>query len=252
MQTSSGDRRYPSPKPFRRSSNQNIRTNQQPDQSRFGKKPLPARQPQREQSRPVPNFAPRNPDAKVTNDMQVTDGKYKGVQLTSTASPKIRPTARRVREVLFETLGRRIRFARFLDLCAGAGTVGIEAISRGAALGTFVERSAKMCHFIRLNLEACEISIGHGEIVNLEVTPFLKRIAARKRDWDIIYYDPPYEADYEEVLQFFARGVGIREKGGVLVIEHPAEMFFPQKLGVLERRKVVREGETALSFYERG
>lgn len=246
----SSDRRRPPAKPLRRSPNPSNRSNQ-PDQTRFGRRPQPPAQQQREQHRPVPNFSPRNPDAKITNDMQVTDGKHKGVQLTSTVSPKIRSTARRIREVLFETLGRRVRFARFLDLCAGSGTVGIEAISRGAQLGTFVERSAKMCHFIKLNLGACDISLGHGEIVNLEVVPFLKRIATRRREWDVIYYDPPFEADYEEVLQFFARGIGIRKKGGVLVVEHPAEMFFPQVLGVLERRKVVREGETALTFYER-
>jgi 16S rRNA (guanine(966)-N(2))-methyltransferase RsmD len=245
----SRDRRQPQAKPFRRSINQNTRNNSQ-DQPRFGKKPQT--QTSREPSRPVPNFSPRNPDAKVTNDMQVTDGKYKGVQLTSTASPKVRLTARRVREVLFEILSKRVRFARFLDLCAGSGIVGIEAVSRGASLCTFLERSAKMCHFINLNLQACQISLGHGEIVNLEAAPFLKRMAAREREWDIIFYGPPYEADYDEVLQFFARGVGIREKGGVLIIEHHAEMFFPEKLGVLERRRVMHEGDTTLTFYERG
>lgn len=193
----------------------------------------------------------RRPEIKITNDMQVTDGKHKGIQMLSTASPKVRPTARRVREALFKSLGRRTRFARFLDLCAGSGAVGIEALSRGALLCTFVERSAKMCHFIKKNLESCEICAGHGDVLMLEAVPFLKRMEMRRRQWDVVYFDPPYEANYDEVLEFFARGVAIRQ-GGVLVIEHHAEMFFPPKIGKLNRRRVVREGDTALSFYERG
>lgn len=196
-------------------------------------------------------FFPRFPDLKVTDDMQVTDGKHRGLQLKSTLSPKVRPTARRIREALFGTLNKRVRFSRFLDLCAGSGAVGVEAISRGALLGTFVERSAKMCHFIEQNLKTCEICKGHGEIHQIEISPFLKRAAKRKRCWDIIYFDPPYQADYDEVLSFFARGKCINERGGIFIIEHHADMFFPPEMGVLTRRKVVIEGECALTFYER-
>lgn len=197
-------------------------------------------------------FQCEQPEIKITNDMQITDGKHRGRQLQSTASPKVRPTARRIRELLFQTLGKRIKFARFLDLCAGSGAVGVEAISRGAALCTFVERSAKMCHFIKLNLDACKVCpTGHGEICEIEVVPYLKRMAARRRVWDLIYFDPPYQTDYDEVLKFFQTGACVRKAGGVLVIEHPAEMFFPPTLGVLVRRKVVSEAETALTFYER-
>jgi 16S rRNA (guanine966-N2)-methyltransferase len=231
------------PRPPRFDSGQRVNHNNRP--------PYPPRQ----SAAPPPStpraFLPRQPEIKITNDMQITDGKYRGLQLKSTLSPKVRPTARRVREALFKILGKRIRFARFLDLCAGCGIVGIEAISRGALLGTFVERSGKMCHFIEENLKTCEISLGHGEIVNLECVPFLKRMAQRRRVWDVVYFDPPYEADYEEVLQFFARGACLRQDGGILVIEHHAEMFFPQTVGCLERRRVIREGDTALTFYER-
>ena len=237
-------------RPFRRNDNFPAR------QPRFGgAKPPPDR---RDARRPPPHrdqtpkaFFPRQPEIKITNDMQVTDGKFRGFQLQSTLSPKVRPTARRVREALFKVLGKRTRFARFLDLCAGCGAVGVEAISRGVLLGTFVERSAKMCGFIRQNLKTCEICTGHGEIFQIETVPFLKRMATRRRVWDIVYFDPPYQADYDEVLQIFAQGKCLNPKGGILVVEHHAEMFFPQTLGCLQRRKVVREGDTALTFYER-
>jgi 16S rRNA (guanine966-N2)-methyltransferase len=208
---------------------------------------------------PRKNFLPRGKQAepwkklekpKVYDEMQVTDGKHRGKFLTSTASPKVRPTARRIREVMFRLIFRRVRAGRFLDLCAGSGAVGIEAISRGALLCTFVERSAKMCSFIKKNMQACGIKEGHGEVCEIEVMPFLKRMAKRRRFWDVVYYDPPYDTNYDEVLDCLKRGVAIKP-GGLLVIEHHAEMFFPEKIGVLKRWRVITQGETALSFYER-
>ncbi len=190
------------------------------------------------------------PLPRIVSDMQVTDGKHRGKYLQSTASDKVRPTARRIREVMFRILYRRIRAGRFLDLCAGGGMVGIEAISRGAIIGTFVERSAKMCAFIKKNLEACGIKEGHGEIHEIEVVPFLKKMAKRRRRWDVVYFDPPYDSNYEEVLAYFSRGI-VLKPGGVLVIEHPAEMFFPEKFGVMQRWRVLVQGDTSLSFYER-
>lgn len=187
---------------------------------------------------------------RIVSDMQVTDGKHRGKYLKSTESPKVRPTARRIREVMFRILYRRVKAGRFLDLCAGAGTVGIEAISRGALISTFVERSAKMCSFIKKNLQSLGIKEGHGEVFESEVVPFLKKMAKRKRQWDVVYFDPPYDSDYDEVLNYFSRGVGLKQRG-VLVIEHHAEMFFPEKIGVMHRWRVVVQGETALSFYDR-
>ena len=187
---------------------------------------------------------------RIVSDMQVTDGKHKGKYLQSTVSPKVRPTARRIREVAFKILYRRIRAKRFLDLCAGCGTVGIEAISRGAIIATFVERSAKMCSYIKKNLTTCGIKEGHGEVVEMEVAPFLKKMWKRRRFWDVVYFDPPYNANYDEVLKYLSRGATVTP-GGILVIEHHSEMFFPEKIGVMKRFRVVVQGETTLSFYER-
>ncbi len=187
---------------------------------------------------------------RIVSDLQITDGKHIGKYLKTSESPSVKPTIRRIREVMFRILIRKVRAGRFLDLCSGAGTMGIEAISRGALIGTFVERSAKMCSFIRKNLETLEIKLGHGEIFELEVVPFLKRMEKRRRYWDVVYYDPPYDADYDEVLEYFKRGAVIRQ-GGVLVIQHHVEMFFPENMGGLRRWKVVVEGESAISFYER-
>jgi 16S rRNA G966 N2-methylase RsmD len=72
----------------------------------------------------------------------------------------------------------------------------------------------------------------------------------RRRFWDVVYFDPPYDTNYDEVLDYLKRGVAIKP-GGLLLIEHHAEMFFPEKIGVLKRWRVVTQGDTALSFYER-
>ncbi|MDQ6785879.1 MAG: 16S rRNA (guanine(966)-N(2))-methyltransferase RsmD [Acidobacteriota bacterium] len=217
-------------------------------------------QPQNERFQPKGRFAPKGknfkpwekerPLPRIVSEMQVTDGKHRGKYLESTTSTKVRPTARRIREVMFRVLHRRVRAGRFLDLCAGSGMVGIEAISRGALICTFVERSAKMCSFIKKNLESCGIKQGHGEVVEIEVVPFLKQMHKRRRFWDVVYFDPPYDSNYDEVLSYFSRGAALKPQG-VLVVEHPAEMFFPEKFGVMSRWRVLVQGETALSFYER-
>lgn len=187
---------------------------------------------------------------KIVSDMQVTDGKHAGKYLTSTASPKVRPTMRKLRETMLKIVMRRIRGGRFLDLCAGSGAVGFEAISRGALLGTFVERSAKMCSFIKKNMEALSVKEGHAEVFEIEVVPFLKQMAKRRRFWDVVFLDPPYDTNYDEILKYLSRGVCIKPKG-MLIIEHHAEMFFPENLGILKRWRVIIEGDSALSFYDR-
>jgi 16S rRNA (guanine966-N2)-methyltransferase len=198
------------------------------------------------------NFKPWERDNKprIVSDMQVTEGKHRGKHLTTTSSPKVHPTARRLRETMFKILFRRVRAGRFLDLCAGCGMVGIEAISRGALIGTFVERSAKMVSYVKKNLAACGIKEGHGEVVEMEVVPFMIKMSKRRRFWDVVYFDPPYDSSYEEALKYFARGATIKPNG-VLVIEHHSDMFFPEKIGVLKRWRVIIQGESAISFYER-
>lgn len=208
----------------------------------FGKKPYGAKKkkPWEMENRPP-----------IVSDMQITEGKHRGKYLKTGASEKVKPTARRIREVMFRIMFRRIRAKRFLDLCAGCGMMGIEAMSRGALLGTFIERSAKMCSYIRKNMESVGIKEGHGEVIEMEVAPFLKQMKKRHRYWDVVYFDPPYDTDYDEILRWFAKGAAVAPNGGNLVIEHPAEMFFPEQLGVLTRWRVIVQGNTALSFFER-
>lgn len=128
--------------------------------------------------------------------------------------------------------------------------IGIEAVSRGALIGTMVERRARMCSLITKNLGKCEIKEGHGELFAMEAVPFLKQMGKRRRKWDIVYFRPVYSEDYDGVIAYLKRGTPL-EKGGALVIGHHSEMEFPEEMGVLKRWRVVTEGDDALSFYSR-
>lgn len=223
-------------------------------QNRDGKYP-----PRNDRFQPRGRFAPKGKPLKpwekinktrIVSDLQITDGKHRGKYIENSTSPKARLTARRIREVMFKILFRRVRAGRFLDLCAGSGMVGIEAISRGALIGTFVERSAKMCSFIKKNLASCGIKDGHGEVVEMEFAPFMKKMSKRRRFWDVVFFDQPYDESYEEALTYFARGITLKPHG-VLVIEHHSDKFFPEKIGVLKRWRIIIQGDSAISFYER-
>src|SRR6185503_14486621 len=129
--------------------------------------------------------------------MRVIAGEYKGRKLKSPPSMQVRPTSDRLRETLFNVIAPRISGARFLDLCAGSGAVGIEALSRGASFVTFVDRSRKMCGLVEANLDLCRIPEDQTEVVNTTAEDFLRQSPARKRaPWDMIFFDPPYATDY--------------------------------------------------------
>jgi 16S rRNA (guanine966-N2)-methyltransferase len=186
----------------------------------------------------------------IVSELQIMDGVHRGKYIKNTLSPKHRLSTPKLRDEALRLIYRRVRFGRVMDLCSGAGMIGFEAISRGALLATFVERSSKMVDFIKKNMESLAVKVGHGEIFEIEAIPFLMRIEKSKREWDVVYFAPPYNSNYDEVLDFLGRGVGIRHRG-CLVIEHPSQMVFPETIGSLHRWRVTEEGETAVSFYER-
>jgi 16S rRNA (guanine966-N2)-methyltransferase len=183
--------------------------------------------------------------------MQILAGKYKNHRLQSSLSPKVKPTARRLRESLFNILGERIIEAHFLDLCAGSGAVGIEALSRGAAHVSFVERSTKMCNFIEMNLASCCVPPEQTDVVLSDALNFLQRTMMDKtRKWDMAFFDPPYAMDYAPVLALFGRGAALKRKRSVLIVEHHCENQLPDTVGFIRRRHFTHQGESCLSFYE--
>lgn len=167
----------------------------------------------------------------------------------------MRPTADRLRETLFNVIALRIDSARFLDLCSGSGAVGIEALSRGAIHATFVDRSRKMCALIQSNLDLCRIEEGESEVIQSEAGEYLRRAIARhsnpESSWDIVFFDPPYATDYLPILETFgAHASTLLTENGLLVVEHHHKKVLPEEIGDLRRRRALKQGDSALSFYE--
>lgn len=139
--------------------------------------------------------------------------------------------------------------ASFLDLCAGTGAVGIEALSRGAAHVTFVDRSQRMCRLVKANLSLCGTAPDMTEVVLSDAAEFLRRsIARRKAAWDVAFFDPPYAMDYEPVLAQFGAGELI-SVGGVLIVEHFRKHVLPAAVGRLRQHRVRTQGDSSLTFY---
>jgi 16S rRNA (guanine(966)-N(2))-methyltransferase RsmD len=168
-----------------------------------------------------------------------------------------RPTSDRLRETLFNILGPRIEGARFVDLYAGSGAVGIEAISRGAEFVWFAEREKPAVAAIRANLAALKIAGGYA-LEDRGVGKLLESMVEKERKAEIVFLDPPWEAaeEYDFALHFLCRNTSeLLSEGAIVVAEHgkklpPAEQFKAKNGGVLERYRLLVQGDAALSFYK--
>jgi 16S rRNA (guanine966-N2)-methyltransferase len=183
--------------------------------------------------------------------MRIISGKYRGRRLKSPPSPQTRPTSDRLRETLFNILAPRIKGARFLDLCAGSGAVGIEALSRGAAHTTFVDQSRRMCALIEANLDELKVDEDETEVVGREAGEFLRRHANKETaPFDIVYFDPPYATDYEAVLDYVGEhGAQLLAKDGLMIVEHHKKKELKEEFGSLQRYRSLKQGDSCLSFY---
>ena len=181
--------------------------------------------------------------------MRIIAGAYKGRNLKSPPSMNVRPTSDRLRETLFNVIAPRIQDSRFLDLCAGSGAVGIEALSRGASHATFVDRSRRSCTLIESNLELCRIPEDEQAIYCSEASEFLRQ--TRSGPWDIIYFDPPYKDDYLKTLNLLGSHSDLLASGGLVIVEHHHKNTLPETLGNLSRTRVLKQGDSSLSFYQK-
>ena len=165
--------------------------------------------------------------------------------MKSPPSLQVRPTSDRLRETLFNVIAARVPESRFLDLCAGSGAVGIEAISRGAARATFVDRSRRSCQLIEANLKLCGIGEDQSEIYCSEVSEFVRQATEK---WDVVFLDPPYNADYSRLLQVLGASSAFSDEG-LLIVEHHHKTDLPETTGTLRRTRVLKQGDSSLSFY---
>lgn len=187
--------------------------------------------------------------------MRVVAGKFRGRRLKTLKGLDVRPTADRVKESLFRIFGQQVIDANFLDLCAGTGSIGLEALSRGAKSTTFVDSNYHCIRIIASNLEMCGLDrrSPHVQLMRLDARKALVRLGRRKAKFDLIYFDPPYASIIHASCVRQIAEEDLLSPTGVLVIEHQKdkETDWPESLMldtlVLSRQE--QYGDTMLSFY---
>jgi 16S rRNA (guanine966-N2)-methyltransferase len=189
--------------------------------------------------------------------MRVIAGTYRSRILKSPKKLALRPTSDILRETLFNVLGPAVAGARFVDVFAGTGAVGIEALSRGAAEVVFIEKHPPAVALIRKNLESLGIRSA-ATVFGADALLGLEKLAAKHAakdtedspPFDFVFLDPPYAAaeEYARVLRFLGAAPFLAP-GSLVIAEHHKKFDLPVHAGSLARFRVLKQGDAALSFY---
>ena len=179
--------------------------------------------------------------------MRVITGKARGVQLKTPQGMQTRPTADRVKEALFSIIQFDLPGARVLDLFAGTGQLGIEALSRDAKEAVFVDEREDACALVRENLKRTRLE-GQGRVLRSDYQAYLSRCRER---FDIIFLDPPYaEVFLENALKRITE-IDILQSNGIIVTERPLGKPCPGEYPGYTRSKDYKYGKTLLPIYRK-
>lgn len=183
--------------------------------------------------------------------MRIIAGRYRSRSLDAPAGLATRPTSDRLRETLFNVLAPRIEDARFLDLYAGSGAVGLEALSRGAAHVDFVERAPAALAALRKNLERLAITVGF-RIHAAGVGAVLRKMKPSP-GFNLVFLDPPYDAAEEYAATLSLLGgtqAALLAPEALVIAEHRRKQQLENRYGQLLRTRLLEQGDAALSFYQ--
>jgi 16S rRNA (guanine966-N2)-methyltransferase len=180
--------------------------------------------------------------------MRVISGRFRGRKLHGPSGLELRPTSDRLKETLFDILGPWVQDRIVLDVFAGTGAIGIEAISRGARGVVFIEQSKEGCGLIRRNLSVCGITTAYT-LIPQEAFAAVRRLARQDFVADVIFMDPPYRwQSYEDLLEVvFQMRLAVAETK--VIVEHQRKSDLPESGKGYLRVRVVRQGDHCLSFY---
>ena len=183
--------------------------------------------------------------------MRIIAGAYKGRRLATPRGATTRPTADQVRIALLDTLMPWLPGARVLDLFAGAGGVGLEALSRGAAHATLVERDARAVAALRANVATLGVEKA-ARVVRDDVARALSALARAGERFDVVFLDPPYDTDDVATTLDALGGADLLAAGGVVVAQHLTKRAPAASARVLAAFRTRRFGETTLTFFRHG
>jgi 16S rRNA (guanine966-N2)-methyltransferase len=180
---------------------------------------------------------------------RIIGGSARGRRLDAPRGDKTRPTASRVKQTLFDVLAPQLHGCRFLDLFAGSGAVGIEALSRGASEGVLIESDRRAVAIIRENAGRVTGTGGRVEVRCADYRQGLLALARVKRRFDVVFVDPPYASElYEQALEQLDR-LGVLAAPATVVVEHFHKRALRGTIGGLVRERQVRVGDHMLSFF---
>ncbi len=189
--------------------------------------------------------------------MRISAGNLKGRKINfreaQTAAAKqdaLRPTSSKVRESIFNIIGALISDSTFVDLYAGTGAVGIEAMSRGAKMAFFVEADRKRAELIKDMLKDCGY-ISRANIIRGEASAFIAKAVKEGLKFDIVFLDPPYHTgELERILPLLSNGEILNDKG-IIIAEHPSKKKLPDEIGKLIQKKAYKYGDTMLTLFRK-
>lgn len=183
--------------------------------------------------------------------MNVTAGELRGRRLFTPKDRAVRPTGARVREALFSIIGDVVFGAMVLDLFSGAGTIGIEALSRGAECCTFVDKSEKALELLKRNIKELGLK-ERTSIIPLDASKAIKMARKNCDKFDIVFMDPPYsQFNLTQELILSISKEEIVNPAGILIWEHEAKRSPDELYGTLKREVTKRYGDTSLTFFSK-
>jgi 16S rRNA (guanine966-N2)-methyltransferase len=182
--------------------------------------------------------------------MRVIAGNARGVRLEAPAGMHTRPTADRVREALFSIIlsRRELAGAQVLDICAGTGGLGIEALSRGAAACWFIENNRQALASLKRNLTAARCA-AQASVMEMDALKALRLLAGRSSRFDLVFFDPPYASELYSTVPVMLSDLSLLADGGLLVAECSARKVMPERSGGLVKADRRIYGDTALEMF---
>jgi len=183
--------------------------------------------------------------------MRIIAGTLKGRRLVTPKGASLRPTSDRVKESMFNILGAKVDGGVVLDLFAGTGNLGIEALSRGARRVVFIENSQEALGIVRRNLQECRMQ-EQSEVLPKDVDRAIGQLQAKGERFDLIFMDPPYEKGLIKRTLNRLKTEKVYHNDSVLVVEHTRREPLPELLGSWNLIRQRRIGDTVLSFLTPG
>ena len=179
--------------------------------------------------------------------MRVITGSARGVPLRAPKGMDTRPTLDQVKEGLFSAIQFEVEGRRALDLFAGSGQLGIEALSRGAKSAVFVDMLRDACDIVRENLTKTRL-LDRAQIVRSDFQTYLKTC---RQTFDLVFLDPPYAEKFLENAMFLISEIDILSDSGIIICEHPVEKQLPETFGRLRRERAYHYGRAAVALYRK-